>query len=47
MGVEKVIRKSTKATTTHRVGTIRLLEASLNPLETNVHGSMPAKTIRG
>src|SRR6516165_8106028 len=26
---------------------IRLLEASLNPVEKNVHGSMPAKTIRG
>src|SRR4029077_6095003 len=26
---------------------IRLLEASLNPVEKNVHGSMPAKTISG
>jgi hypothetical protein len=25
---------------------IRLLEASLNPVEKNVHGIMPAKTIR-
>ena len=25
----------------------RLLEASLNPVEKNVHGSMPANTIRG
>src|SRR5215467_8034979 len=26
---------------------IRLLEASLNPVAKNVHGSMPAKTING
>ena len=26
---------------------IRLLEASLSPVAKNVHGNMPAKTIRG
>src|SRR6516165_12097476 len=60
--IEKVIRKSTNATTTVAVGTIsrgkytlliklalliRLLEASLNPVEKKVHGKIPARTIKG
>jgi hypothetical protein len=60
--MEKVIRKSTNATTIVAVGTmsrgkytllikfalpIKLFDASLNPVEKNVQGSIPANTISG
>src|SRR6185312_10815959 len=58
--MQKLMRKSTNATTTVAIGTIirgkytllmsfslyiRLLEASLNPVEKNVHGRTPANTM--
>src|SRR5262249_22853395 len=60
--MEKLMRKSTSATTTVAVGTIsrgkytlliklalliKLLEASLNPVEKKVHGKIPARTNKG